>query len=48
MALERHSQLCIFENSTNCNEIPFDLHLFSEYLKGLFSLKNCLFGSIIC
>ena len=35
MALELRSQLCTFENSTKCNEISFDLHSFSEWLKGL-------------
>ena len=36
MALELRSQLCTFDNSANFNEISFDPHLFSEYLKGLF------------
>ena len=40
MALELRSQLCTFENSTNCNEISFDLHSFSEQLKGLLS-RTC-------
>ena len=35
MALKLRSQLCTFENSTNCNEISFDPHSFSEKLKGL-------------
>ena len=37
MALELRSQLslCTFENSTNCNEILFGPHSFSELLKGL-------------
>ena len=30
MALEVRSQLCTFENSTNCNEVSFDPHSFSE------------------
>ena len=38
VALELRSQLCTFENSTNCNEISFDPHSFSEELKDL--LKN--------
>ena len=46
MALELRSQLCTFENSTNCNEISFDPHSFSEELKGLlvarFWVKKCL------
>ena len=35
VALQLRLQLCTFENSTNCNEISFDPHSFSEYLKGL-------------
>ena len=38
MVLELRTQLCTFENSTKCNEISFDQHSFSEYLKGLFSI----------
>ena len=30
VALELRSQLCTFENSTNCNEISFDPHSLSE------------------
>ena len=30
MALELRSQLCTFENFTNCNEISCDPHSFSE------------------
>ena len=39
MALQLRSQLCTFENSTNCNEILFDPHSFSEELKGLFTFS---------
>ena len=47
MALQLRSQLCTFENSTNCNEISFDPHSFSEELKGLLriiliTVKKCL------
>ena len=41
MALEFRSQLCKFENSTNCNEISFDPHSFSELLKGLLKICDC-------
>ena len=44
MALELRSQLCTFENSTNCNEISFDPHSFSEELKGLFYDQLWSFG----
>ena len=44
MALQLRSQLCTFENSTNCNEISFDPHSFSELLKGL--LKIHVFSNI--
>ena len=30
VALELRSQLCTFENSTNCNEISFNPHSLSE------------------
>ena len=30
MALELRSQLCTFENSTNCNEKSFDAYSFLE------------------
>ena len=42
MALELRSQLCTFENSTNCNEISFDPHSFSEKLKGLLPKSSIL------
>ena len=44
MALKLRSQLCTFENSTNCNEILLDPHSFSEELKGL--LLRFLFLSL--
>ena len=40
MALELRLQLCTFENSTNCDEISFDLHSFREELKGLLQEEN--------
>ena len=40
MALELRSPLCIFENSTDCDEISFDPHSFSEKLKGLLGRRN--------
>ena len=40
MALQLRSQLCTFENSTNCNEILFDPHSFSEELKGLLLIRS--------
>ena len=46
MALQLRSQLCTFENSTNCNEILFDPHSFSEELKGLFNKYVYINGTI--
>ena len=40
MAIQLRSQLCTFENSTNCNEISFDPHSFSEKLKGLLTTRK--------
>ena len=37
MALDLRSQLCTFVSSTNCNEISFDPHSFSE---GLFVIDD--------
>ena len=43
MALQLRSQLCTFENSTNCNEISFDPHSFSELLKGLLQIPSLVY-----